>query len=76
MCLLIGRGPDHSLASSIFLMVFGVLFGWAAFNPGTRVRGAFMYGKGPSVPVSRAERVILVLVALVMIIFGVRDLVR
>lgn len=74
--MVIGHGPERSLASSIFLIVFGILFAGGAAARGTRQRGAFSYGKGPGVPISTAGRVILALMAFVMIVYGVAGLVR
>ncbi len=70
--VLIGRGSDHSVATSIFLIGFGIVLMILAIAPGTRARGALSYGKGPSAPINRIERVLLALIALVMEIFGFR----
>jgi hypothetical protein len=74
--MIIGRGPDHDLISSIFMVVLGIVAALGAFSPGTRVRGAFSRGKGPSVPINRAGRVILFAVAIVLVVVGLRGLFR
>lgn len=68
------RGPDHSLAGSIFMIVFGILLGIAAFCRETKLRAAFSYGKGPGVPISPAGRVILFAMALVLGVYGLQGL--
>jgi hypothetical protein len=64
------RGPEHSLIGSIFMIIFGILIAIAAFRRETRL------GKAPGAPVSTAGRFILFTMALVLTIFGLRDLVR
>jgi hypothetical protein len=48
-CLAIGRGPaTQDTFGSIVIIVLGIALSVAALAPGTRLRGAFAHGKGPS----------------------------
>jgi hypothetical protein len=60
--------------ASIFMIVFGIFTGIAAFCRETRLRPALSYGKGPGVPVSLAGRVVLFAIALVLEVDGIRGL--
>jgi len=53
-----------------------ILLGYAALAPGTRLRGAFSHGKGPSVPIGSAGRLITLIAAAVILTVGVRGLLR
>ncbi len=67
--LIIGHGPSTPTRfDGVVLLVLSIFFGFAAFAPGARLRGAFSYGKGPSVPVGSAGRLILFVVAVVIFI--------
>jgi len=70
------RGPEHSLIGSVFMVLFGILTGIAAFRRETKLRGAFMHGKGPGVPISPTGRVILFALSLVLMVYGLRSLVH
>jgi hypothetical protein len=70
--VIIGRGPAHDLGSSIAMVVFGIFFAVAGFASGTRVGAAFSHGKGPTVPINPAGRVILFALALVLLVAGLR----
>ena len=69
--LVIGHGPStRGLISRVIMFALGILFAALAVAPGTRLRGAFMHGKGPSLPIGSAGRLILGLVALVMFLLA------
>jgi len=71
----IGHGPSRPDAvGSVIMVVLGMLLGYAALAPGTRLRGAFSHGKGPSVPIGSAGRLITLIAAAVMLTVGVRGL--
>jgi hypothetical protein len=67
----IGRGPSTlgplGRASVFVLAIVSIV---AALDPGTRVRGAFSYGNGPSVPINTVGRVIFCLVSLVLVLLA------
>ena len=74
VALLIGHGPSTlDLFGRVIFFALGVALSTAAFQRGTRIRAAFSFGKGPSVPIGSAGRLILGLVALVMFLlaFGI-----
>lgn len=74
---LIGSGPAiPSKPMSIFMLVMAALFAVAAFSRGTRVRGAFSYGRGESVPINIAGRVFLFLAALTIATVALRTLMQ
>jgi hypothetical protein len=76
-CLAIGRGPaTQDTFGSIVIIVLGIALSVAALAPGTRLRGAFAHGKGPSVPIGSAGRVITLLIALVLLTVGLAGLVH
>jgi hypothetical protein len=65
------HGPATlDLFGRIIVFALSILFGFLAFAPNTRVRGAFSYGKGPGVPINTAGRVILFLIALVLFLLA------
>jgi hypothetical protein len=69
----IGNGSSTtSIFTRVIMFVLRVFIAILACTPNVRVRGAFMHGKGPSVPVGSAGRVILFLAALVLIYVSVR----
>lgn len=70
--LAIGRGPATlNVFGRVVVLILGIVFVAGAFSPDVRLRGAFMHGKGPSVPIGSAGRVILFLVSLVMFYLAV-----
>lgn len=69
------HGPAHlDLFGRVIVFVLSILFGALAFGRDTRVRGAFSYGKGPSVPINKAGRVILFLVSIVLFLMALNVL--
>lgn len=71
--LVIGNGPSTpSVFSRVIMFMLGVFITILACSPNVRLRGAFMHGKGPSVPIGSAGRVILFIAALVLIYVSVR----
>lgn len=71
--LVIGNGPSTpSMFGRVIMLVLGMFIAIAACSPNARLRGAFMHGKGPSVPIGSAGRVILFFIALVLIYVSVR----
>ena len=52
------------------MVVLGIFCALLSFASGTRVGGAFTHGKGETVPINPAGRVILFLLALVLVIVG------
>jgi len=76
VCFLIGNGPARlGVVGRVITLLLGVLLVVAGSSPDTRLRGAFMHGKGPSVPIGSAGRVITLLLAFVMF-YGTARLVR
>jgi hypothetical protein len=70
----IGNGPSTpSMLARVIMFVLRVFIAILACIPKVRVRGAFMHGKGPSVPVGPAERVILFTAGLVLLYVAMRD---
>jgi hypothetical protein len=70
-----GRGPSTpDKLTSVIAMVLGIVLLVGAFLPATRLRGAFSYGKGPSVPIGSAGRLILFIAAVVMFAVGIQGL--
>jgi hypothetical protein len=71
VCCMIGRGPA-TLGVFGRVIVFGLslLFGWLALDSRVRVRPRFSHGKAPGMVLSKAERVILFVVALVMLLMA------
>ena len=67
---LIAHGPAHDLTTSVLLIGLGIFFIIVALAPKVQVRGAFSYGKGPSVPINPAGRVLLLVIAVLLIIGG------
>lgn len=71
----IGRGPSTpDKLTSVIMIVLGVGRLVGALSPTTRLRGAFSHGKGPSVPIGSAGRVILFIAAVVMFTVGIQGL--
>jgi hypothetical protein len=69
----IGNGPSTpSMFARVIMFVLGVSIAILACTPNVRVRGAFMHGKGPSVPVGSAGRVILFTAGLVLLYVAMR----
>jgi len=72
--LIIGHGPATlDWFGRVIVFALSIMFALAAFRRDTRVRGAFSYGKGPSVPINNAGHVILFLISIVLLLmaFGV-----
>jgi uncharacterized protein YacL len=75
LSLAIGHGPaTPGTFGSIIMIVLGILFVALALAPGTRLRGAFSHGKGSSVPIGSAGRVITLLIALVLLTVGLQGI--
>ena len=73
----IGHGPSApGKFSDVIMLILGIMFAAGAVHPKTRLRAAFSHGKGPSVPVGSAGRVILFLLALVLSYEGARGLLQ
>jgi hypothetical protein len=56
------------------MVVVGAVCAVLSIGSQTRVGGAFTHGKGPTVPINRAGRVILFAAGLVLIITGLQGL--
>lgn len=52
------------------MLILSALFGWFAFARDTRLGAPFSHGKGPSVPIGSAGRVITILIAIVLLVIG------
>jgi hypothetical protein len=70
---IIGNGPNTpGKVGGAIMVVLGIIFAALSIGSQTRVGGAFMHGKGETVPINLAGRVILLAAALVLIVVGVR----
>lgn len=58
------------------MIVVGALFVVAALSKRTRLGGAFAHGKAPSVPIGSVGRLIILVAAAILLIVGVRALIR
>ena len=69
----IGNGPNApGKVGGAIMVVLGILFTALSVGSQTRVGGAFMHGKGETLPINPAGRVVLFVVALILIIAGLR----
>lgn len=69
----IGNGPSTpTMVSRVIMFALGIFIAILACSPNVRIRGAFAHGKGPSVPIGSAGRVILVITGLVLLYVAVR----
>lgn len=73
--LTIATQPKFSLASSLFMIVFGITFGAMGCVRNTRLIGALTSRKRPGVPISPIGRVIAVAIGLVFLIAGIQGLI-
>jgi hypothetical protein len=65
--LLISRGAvSWSAFEQALMLVLAALFLVSAFVPGTRISLGMSHGRRPGVPISKAGRVILILIAVVL----------
>lgn len=69
------HGPaTPSTFTTIIMILIGLLSAYSAFYPGTRFGAAFSHGKGPTVPIGSAGRLILFLLAVVMLTDAITSL--
>jgi hypothetical protein len=69
--LIIGHGSATlGLFGRVTMLILSALFAWFAFARDTRLGAPFSHGKGPSVPIGSAGRVITILIAIVLLVIG------
>jgi hypothetical protein len=77
LSIIITHGSNGSgKVTGAIMVLLGIMFAVASFGSQTRIGAAFMHGKGQTVPIGSVGRLILFTVALVLVIAGLRNLIR
>jgi hypothetical protein len=75
--VVIGNGPNApGKVASAIMIALGIFCVVLSLASGTRVGAAFSHGRGPTVPISSAGRVLMAALALVLLIVGLRGFLR
>jgi hypothetical protein len=73
----IGHGPSSpGKVTSVIMLLLAALFAIGSVHPRARIGAAFIHGKAGTVPISRVGRIIAFLTALLLVIAGVKGLLK